>query len=78
MLNLAAFCTGYIVLPLTTDGGDCREFGVGNMGVRIRAKRKDEIGILARSYNSMADRIEGAFKRERQLLQDLSTNYALH
>jgi two-component system sensor histidine kinase CpxA len=72
VLSLGALCTGYIVLPLRRTAAIVGSFGVGNMGVRIRAKRKDEIGILARSYDSMADRIEGAFKRERQLLQDLS------
>jgi signal transduction histidine kinase len=72
VLSLGALCTGYIVLPLRRTAAIVGSFGVGNMGVRIRAKRKDEIGILARSYDSMADRIEGAFKRERQLLQDIS------
>jgi len=72
VLSLGALCTGYIVLPLRKTAAIVESFGVGNLGVRIRAKRKDEIGILARSYDSMADRIEGAFKRERQLLQDLS------
>jgi signal transduction histidine kinase len=72
VLSLGALCTGYIVLPLRRTAAIVGSFGIGNMGVRIRATRKDEIGILARSYDSMADRIEGAFKRERQLLQDLS------
>jgi signal transduction histidine kinase len=72
VLSLGALCTGYIVLPLRRTAAIVESFGVGNLGVRIRTKRKDEIGILARSYDSMADRIEGAFKRERQLLQDLS------
>ena len=72
VLALGAFSTAYIVLPLRRMAAVVESFGVGNMSARIGTKRHDEIGALAKSYDDMADRLEAAFRRERQLLQDVS------
>jgi signal transduction histidine kinase len=72
VLALGAFSTAYIVLPLRRMAAVVESFGVGNMSGRIGTKRHDEIGALAKSYDDMADRLEAAFRRERQLLQDVS------
>jgi signal transduction histidine kinase len=72
VLALGAFSTAYIVLPLRKMAAVVESFGVGNMSARIGTKRHDEIGALAKSYDNMADRLEAAFRRERQLLQDVS------
>ncbi|NYF91098.1 HAMP domain-containing sensor histidine kinase [Tunturiibacter empetritectus] len=69
---LGAFSTAYIVLPLRRMAAVVESFGMGNMSARIGTKRHDEIGALAKSYDDMADRLEVAFRRERQLLQDVS------
>jgi signal transduction histidine kinase len=72
VLALGVFSTAYIVLPLRKMAAVVESFGVGNMSARIGTKRHDEIGALAKSYDDMADRLEAAFRRERQLLQDVS------
>jgi signal transduction histidine kinase len=72
VLILGLFSTAYIVLPLRRMAATVESFGIGNMKARIQNTRSDEIGALAKSYNHMADRLEAAFTRERQLLQDMS------
>ncbi len=72
VLSLGLLCAGYIVLPLRKMAGAVERFGMGDMSARIRIRRADEIGTLAKSYDVMADRLEAAFKRERRLLQDVS------
>jgi two-component system sensor histidine kinase CpxA len=47
-------------------------FGRGDLTVRVRSKRKDEIGALARTFDNMADRIETLLAAERRLLLDIS------
>jgi len=47
-------------------------FGAGDLSARVPCDRKDEIGRLSRSFNSMADRIETLVAAERRLLQDVS------
>jgi two-component system sensor histidine kinase CpxA len=48
-------------------------FGQGDLAARVPATRRhDEVGSLARSFNSMADRIQTLLVAERRLLQDVS------
>jgi signal transduction histidine kinase len=61
-----------IVSPLRRVGLVVDRFGRGHLSARVRSERKDEIGNLARSFNSMADRIETLLLAERKLLQDIS------
>jgi signal transduction histidine kinase len=42
------------------------------MTMRLISRRKDEIGQLAATFDSMAERIEQSFRTERLLLQDVS------
>lgn len=72
VIVLGFFSAVYIALPLRRIGSVVGRFGVGNMGLRIGSNRSDEIGVLAKSYDEMADRLEAAFNRERQLFQDIS------
>jgi signal transduction histidine kinase len=72
VLALSLFSAAYIVLPLRRMAAVVEDFGMGHMSARMRTKRRDEIGALAKSYDDMAERLEVAFRRERQLLQDVS------
>jgi signal transduction histidine kinase len=61
-----------IVSPLRRLAFTVERFGGGDLGARIHANRKDEIGDLARSFDSMADLIQALLTAERRLLQDIS------
>jgi signal transduction histidine kinase len=61
-----------IVSPLRRVASTVDAFGRGDLSVRVTSERKDEIGDVARSFNSMADRIETLVMAERRLLQDVS------
>jgi two-component system sensor histidine kinase CpxA len=58
--------------PLGTLANVVDRFGQGDLSVRLRLARRDEIGNLARSFDRMADRIETLLVAERRLLQDVS------
>lgn len=47
-------------------------FGHGELDVRLKSNRRDEIGGLSRSFDNMADRIGTLVTAERRLLQDVS------
>jgi two-component system sensor histidine kinase CpxA len=64
--------TQKVALPFQRLAEVVDRFGQGDLGVRSDLQRDDEIGTLARSFNSMADRISALFLAERQLLQDIS------
>ncbi|MDQ1469585.1 MAG: two-component system, OmpR family, sensor histidine kinase CpxA [Bryobacterales bacterium] len=58
--------------PLRTLANVVDRFGQGDLSIRLRLARRDEIGNLARSFDRMADRIETLLIAERRLLQDVS------
>jgi two-component system sensor histidine kinase CpxA len=58
--------------PLNKLAAAVRRFGAGDLGARVRSRRRDELGELARAFDQMADRIQTLVTAERQLLQDIS------
>ena len=46
--------------------------GRGDLTIRLRSKRRDELGQLARSFDRMADRLQTLLEAERRLLLDIS------
>jgi signal transduction histidine kinase len=61
-----------IVAPLHRMTNSVDRFGRGDLSIRVECDRQDEIGNLARTFNSMAERIETLLTAERRLLQDVS------
>lgn len=77
LLGLAILLLGWllstgIISPLHRLARTVDAFGKGDLSARAESNRKDEIGDLARSFNSMAGRIETLLTAERRLLQDVS------
>ena len=62
----------YVVSPIRRISASISRFGEGDLDVRLPVRRSDEIGILAKSFNSMADRIQTLFQSEQRLLADVS------
>jgi two-component system sensor histidine kinase CpxA len=58
--------------PLRSLKHTVERFGTGDLSARAEARRQDEFGQLARSFNLMAERIETLLTAERRLLQDVS------
>jgi two-component system sensor histidine kinase CpxA len=61
-----------IVSPVHRVATIVERFGKGDLTARVRARRRDEIGDLGRSFDGMADHIEILLAAERRLLQDIS------
>src|SRR5262245_29195531 len=62
-----------IASSLKTMSKTADRFGQGDLAARVPpTPRRDEVGSLARSFNSMADRIQTLLVAERRLLQDVS------
>jgi two-component system sensor histidine kinase CpxA len=61
-----------IVSPLHMLARTVDRFGAGDLSVRIRSRRKDEIGELSQAFDRMAERIGTLLSAERRLLQDIS------
>lgn len=61
-----------VILPVRKIAGTIALFGQGDLSVRVRTRRPDEIGQLGRSFNQMAERLERLIVSERRLLGDIS------
>ncbi len=58
--------------PLDSIKAGVQKFGAGNIEHRINISRKDELGELADSFNTMADDIQQMLDAKRQLLLAIS------
>jgi two-component system sensor histidine kinase CpxA len=62
-----------IVSALKNIARTARVFGEGNLEARVTGgDREDEIGLVSRAFNQMADRIHALVVSERRLLHDVS------
>jgi signal transduction histidine kinase len=61
-----------VVSPIRRIASTIALFGQGDLSVRVKTDRPDEIGQLGRSFNQMADRLERLIVNERRLLGDIS------
>ena len=61
-----------IVRPVRHVARAVNQFGRGDLSMRVRVTRNDEIGDLGHAFNDMAERLETLLTAERRLLQDIS------
>ena len=61
-----------VINPIRRIASTIAAFGQGNLAVRVKTNRPDEIGQLGRSFNEMAERLERLIVSERRLLGDIS------
>jgi signal transduction histidine kinase len=72
---IAALCwlaSAAVVSPIRKIASSIALFGEGNLSVRVRSPREDEIGQLGRSFDLMAERLQRLIVSERRLLGDIS------
>ncbi|MBV9506608.1 MAG: HAMP domain-containing protein [Acidobacteriia bacterium] len=62
----------HLTIPVRQLQKAVERFGRGDLGARVRSKRRDELGKLARTFDRMAGRIETLLHAERRLLLDIS------
>jgi signal transduction histidine kinase len=66
------YATRRLISPIHSIGDGVRRFGSGDLTHRIQIDRKDELGELATSINTMADDIQQMLEAKRQLLLAIS------
>lgn len=72
VLILLYHATRRLFAPLQTIRAGVQRFGAGELDHRIDVKRRDELGELAQSFNTMADEIQQMLEAKRQLLLAIS------
>jgi signal transduction histidine kinase len=58
--------------PIEALAAAARALGNGNLTVRLRSQRRDEVGDLARAFDEMAERIGQLRRAEHELLANIS------
>jgi len=61
-----------LLAPLRSLQKTVEKFGRGDLEARAPERRRDEVGELARTFNQMAERIQGLVSGQHRLLLDLS------
>jgi len=60
---LGMFLSRMITRPLAALADDAQKIASGDLTVQIQSRSKDEIGVLAASFNSMADSLRAAIRQ---------------
>lgn len=58
--------------PLTRLSDAARELGSGNLSVRVKLARSDELGALAEAFDEMAERLQLLLRGQQELLANVS------
>jgi two-component system sensor histidine kinase CpxA len=72
IVAMGAILTAHLAVPLRRLRRMVEQFGRGDLAVRARSTRRDEIGELSRAFDDMAARIATLLEAERRLLRDVS------
>ncbi|MBK5223701.1 MAG: HAMP domain-containing histidine kinase [Acidimicrobiia bacterium] len=71
--SLAAWLVaGRVLRPVRELTDAARAIDAGELGRRIQVGGHDELAVLGRTFNSMLDRIDGAFRSQRAFLDDVA------
>jgi two-component system sensor histidine kinase CpxA len=62
----------YLSRPLRRLRQVMDRFGRGDLKARVGSRRRDEIGVVSREFDLLAERVETLMTAERRLLQDVS------
>jgi signal transduction histidine kinase len=62
----------YLSSPLRRLRHVMNRFGMGDLRARVGTRRRDEIGVVSREFDLLAERVEMLVTAERRLLQDVS------
>lgn len=62
----------YLSVPLRRLRQAMDRFGRGDLRARVGSRRRDEIGVVSRAFDLLAERVETLVTAERRLLQDVS------
>ncbi len=58
--------------PLEKIASAAQALGQGDLSARTQLQRRDEIGLLARSFDDMAERLQALIRSEKELLANVS------
>jgi two-component system OmpR family sensor kinase len=73
LLVIVAFVFArHLVRPLQEIVGATSAFGRGQLGIRLRSSRRDEIGGVARAFDDMADRVGRLVTSQQELMANVS------
>jgi two-component system sensor histidine kinase CpxA len=72
MAALSYLLALHLTSPLRSLQKAVERFGKGDLGARVGSRRRDEVGRLACTFDTMADRLETLLTAERRLLLDIS------
>jgi signal transduction histidine kinase len=69
---MASVLALYVSVPLRRLRRVMDRFGKGDLAARVGSRRSDELGIVSREFDLLADRVETLVTAERRLLRDVS------
>ena len=69
---LVSLVSRRVLAPVRSLSSAARRLGQGDLSQRVAAPGRDEIGQLARSFNSMAEELESAERQRRSLMADVA------
>ena len=69
---LVSLVSRRVLAPVRSLSSTARRLGQGDLSQRVAAPGRDEIGQLARSFNSMAEELESAERQRRSLMADVA------
>ena len=67
--------TRRLLRPIEQLADTVRAFGEGDLQARVKTRRRDEVGDLARTFDDMADRIGALVRQERDLIASVSHEF---